>query len=993
MMKVVLPLYVWTVCCGLCRCEVQYVTAFAQPSQLRRRASSSRTGRSALFAAPAVRTADTPVSAATAEREKEGGGLWGAVKSYWQEHQSIVHGARWSRKPKSPLQGDSVAVARVVRELKQLVDYPLVVPAVLISLTLSAAAFVRPTLLGQVYDIVTQAVIPLGSAKTQEARDEITKRGLVQIVPLLWTFSVLRLYEFCGNFVVGVLFALSKWRLLSKTRLRLFGSILQQETSFHDRTSVGSLSSRIQEDCTKMQGLLNETLRSVLTAVIETVGGCAMMLWSHTSMGIFALVGTPVLLVLTHSLGKIISYYGIAQNDAMADANDVVTESLSNVRVVQAYGGQEREYSRYAKVTRRYLRQLLFQGTDILLLAFGMVMVLRGTLTVGRYIAFRTYMRRFYEGLDKVLQAGVDVQTAVRTCKRYFELVDRIPEIGPFGGLTPSSCEGVIEFEDVWFSYPGTGGGGGRKVEGVSRSSSVSGEEGGGSSVASASSHRDLGGGGSHSHAGEAAKGGASGVLPSSSSHRCGATDDEDLDGETRQPHQCKLLGGVCECNLEDEICMSLCLSESNTERERERKQRDEGALWQLWESSSSSSSSSRTWNSASSQQHHQGGGHTHSLAVGEGGNSTLSGTVHLSEELKASSHRPPSLSLNSSSYSLSSWFRGTSRGVKKTKGESGREGGPLIDEGGGLDESAAVLRGISFKARPSQMIALVGPSGSGKSTVAKLIQRLYEPQQGTIRLDGTDIRDLSPHWLRQQIGVVEQEPQLFNRTVFENIAYGLPSLPPSLHDEGRELDGLPSRVLRHSDDETELLVPVGGNSSFGDPGGGGGGMKGEGGSSDSLWGGLGAEEVKRRVEAAARIANAHEFIKRLPQGYDSVCGGRGTQLSGGQKQRVAIARAVIGQPRIIIFDEATSSLDSESEAAVQKALEELREGRTTIVIAHRLSTIRGADLILVLDEGVVVEGGTHRELVARGEREETAGAVKYLSFIKHQQDFAEAPS
>jgi len=208
------------------------------------------------------------------------------------------------------------------------------------------------------------------------------------------------------------------------------------------------------------------------------------------------------------------------------------------------------------------------------------------------------------------------------------------------------------------------------------------------------------------------------------------------------------------------------------------------------------------------------------------------------------------------------------------------------------------VLRRIELELAPGEVVALVGPSGAGKSTVAALVGRLYDPSAGAVRLDGRDLRELDPRWLRRQVGVVAQEPILFSASVADNIRYG-----------------------RESASDAE-------------------------------------------VEAAARAANAHDFVSRFPRGYATPVGERGVQLSGGQKQRIAIARAVLKDPRVLILDEATSALDAESEALVQEALERLMRGRTVLVIAHRLSTVRGADRVVVLEEGRVVQSGSHARLL-----------------------------
>jgi ATP-binding cassette subfamily B protein len=210
------------------------------------------------------------------------------------------------------------------------------------------------------------------------------------------------------------------------------------------------------------------------------------------------------------------------------------------------------------------------------------------------------------------------------------------------------------------------------------------------------------------------------------------------------------------------------------------------------------------------------------------------------------------------------------------------------------------VTRGVDLTIAPGEMVGLVGHSGSGKSTLVNLICRFYDVSEGSIRVDGVDIRSLPVAEYRRHIGLVLQEPFLFFGTIAENIAYGKP-------DASRE-----------------------------------------------------------EIVAAARAAHAHEFILRLPHGYDSLVGERGQGLSGGERQRISIARALLIDPRILILDEATSSVDTETEKEIQKALDNLVQGRTTIAIAHRLSTLRRADRLVVLDRGQVVEVGNHVELMAR---------------------------
>ncbi len=210
-----------------------------------------------------------------------------------------------------------------------------------------------------------------------------------------------------------------------------------------------------------------------------------------------------------------------------------------------------------------------------------------------------------------------------------------------------------------------------------------------------------------------------------------------------------------------------------------------------------------------------------------------------------------------------------------------------------------AVIRGVGLTIHPGEMIGLVGHSGSGKSTLVNLICRFYDVSEGSIRVDGVDIRSVPVAEYRGHIGLVLQEPFLFFGTIAENIAYGKP------------------------------------------------------------------DATRQEIVAAARAAHAHEFILRLPHGYNSLVGERGQGLSGGERQRISIARALLIDPRILILDEATSSVDTETEKEIQKALDNLVRGRTTIAIAHRLSTLRRADRLVVMDRGRIVEVGNHDDLMA----------------------------
>jgi len=235
--------------------------------------------------------------------------------------------------------------------------------------------------------------------------------------------------------------------------------------------------------------------------------------------------------------------------------------------------------------------------------------------------------------------------------------------------------------------------------------------------------------------------------------------------------------------------------------------------------------------------------------------------------------------------------------GKKKDEEDASRVGESEAREASQAREIA--LEGVSFIARPGNLVALVGPSGAGKTTMTYLIPRLYDPTEGVIRIDGYDLREVTLDSLSSAIGMVTQETYLFHDTIRTNLTYAK------------------------------------------------------------------TDATQAEIEAAAKAANIQDFIMDLPDGYDTIVGERGYRLSGGEKQRIALARVILKDPRILVLDEATSHLDSESEALIQEALKRVMAGRTSIVIAHRLSTILAADLILVMDRGQIVERGTHEELIA----------------------------
>jgi len=233
--------------------------------------------------------------------------------------------------------------------------------------------------------------------------------------------------------------------------------------------------------------------------------------------------------------------------------------------------------------------------------------------------------------------------------------------------------------------------------------------------------------------------------------------------------------------------------------------------------------------------------------------------------------------------------------------GAPGGNGDAAIPDVDGPARREWTLDDIDLEIRPGQLAALVGPSGAGKTTMTYLVPRLYDVQEGSVEIDGTDVRKISLASLGDMIGIVTQETYLFHATVRRNLQYGKP------------------------------------------------------------------DATQEELEAAAKAAFIHDRIAELPDGYDTVVGERGYKLSGGEKQRLAIARVVLKDPRILILDEATSSLDTTSERLVQEALRPLMHGRTTIAIAHRLSTILSADVIFVVEGGHIVERGTHQALLDRG--------------------------
>jgi ATP-binding cassette subfamily B protein len=233
-----------------------------------------------------------------------------------------------------------------------------------------------------------------------------------------------------------------------------------------------------------------------------------------------------------------------------------------------------------------------------------------------------------------------------------------------------------------------------------------------------------------------------------------------------------------------------------------------------------------------------------------------------------------------------------------------------------GYGDRDPVIRNISLDVPAGTTVGLVGATGAGKSTLLKLLPRFHDVDSGAVRVDGTDVREYSLRALRKGIAIVEQNPYLFSGTVAENIAYG-------------------DRAVLEAEWKSDATTPE--------------------------------EDARERIVSAAMAAEAHEFVRDMPEGYDTLVGERGVKLSGGQRQRIAIARALLNDPSIIVFDEATSDVDTETEELIQRSLDRLIEDRTAFVIAHRLSTIQSADRIVVMEDGGIVESGSHDELLGLG--------------------------
>ncbi|CBZ56169.1 putative ATP-binding cassette sub-family B member 5 [Neospora caninum Liverpool] len=629
-------------------------------------------------------------------------------------------------------------------------------------------------------------------------------------------------------------------------RKRLFRSLIRQDISFFDSQCVGTLASRLINDTEDLQAIVSDGGTKLLTAVLNCVGGVSMMLATDVTMSVVGLLGIPLFLATTGNASKLSGYYGLLINDALAEGNTVATEALANIEAVQANCAEDSEVAKYERSQDAYLnlvgktqfsesvlnqtKQLLLQSADFLLLVLGMYRVVRGEVTLGRCLAFRSYLRKLYSGLDRLLEIYGDFYFSLQASERYFDLVDRVSAIQDGEGVPPNA--------------PTKGNG-----------------------------ERGLGKG------------------------------------------------------------------QQRTQEERASREEENA-----------------------------------SLRDDEGGAVPERQKIATEAEQNVIEFRNVSLAFPSSAVTGA---QAAESATEKEEEDSTRR----------RRRRGEVLSDVSFRAGKGQIVAIVGRSGAGKSTLAKLMHRFYDPQEGSILLNGVDIRSLRLHHLRSRIGFVEQEPLLLRQSIAENIAYGLysplpntaqrrpfaaPSSPfatnsrvPFASSSGTSFSSLPrstsEQLRKHSSTEENACAEK-------DP-------KNEQDEDDDFEEIFNAKEAESwprellmKTVRAAKVAHAHEFIRRLPRGYFTLCGdGAAVRLSGGQKQRIAIARSLCRDPQVFVFDEATSCLDAATEAAVEATLDLLRKRQKTIfVIAHKLATTRKADFLIALDKGCIVESGYPEEILER---------------------------
>ncbi|PFH38039.1 ATP-binding cassette sub-family B member 5 [Besnoitia besnoiti] len=692
-----------------------------------------------------------------------------------------------------------------------------------------------------------------------EASRQRQRRAFLGLLPLLGRVAGFTCLELCGGVLKNFLASLTRWRIEVNMRKRLFRSLIRQDISFFDSQCVGTLASRLINDTEDLQAIVNSGGTKLLTAALNCLGGVFMMLTTDLTMSLVGLAGVPLFLAATGNASKLSGYYGLLINDSLADGNTVATEALANIEAVQSNCAETVEVAKYEAAQNAYLKlvsrtlfsetvlnqtkQLFLHAADLSLLVLGMYRATRGQVTLGRCLAFRSYLRKLYSGLDRLLEVYGDCHFSLRASERYFDLVDRCPAVRD---------------------------GAEAETRGSRAEASQVGEE-------------------------------SRQQVPASERGSAGESED----------------GGGAQGD---------CLEEGTGENEGSAPPQDAGQRIS---------------------------------ADAETGNGTPPEEVFVE-------FRNVSLSFPESAF----------------EADEDARPGPEGDSAAARRKPGQVLSGVSFRVRRGQLVAIAGRSGAGKSTLVKLLHRFYDPQEGSVYLDGVDIRTLPLHALRSRIGFVEQEPLLLRQTIAENIAYGLYSPAERAASDSRDFSPFsPSpRGDSWSPTASALLRPF----SLSEPKSATADAQrrqraresGESAEEDenmreilsaheaASW----PKELLKKTVLAAKVAHADEFIRRLPQGYFTLCGeGAPARLSGGQKQRIAIARALCRDPDVFVFDEATSCLDSATEAAVEATLELLRKQKKTIfVIAHKLSTTRKADYLLVLDKGQVVEHGHPEEILRR---------------------------